>query len=394
MWIPKNESEIQTVVTSGALEESATFDAKRDVPNKSIDIAKDVAAMANDGGVIIFGIGEDNNKRLTILNPVPLAGAAERIDSIVRTTIAEPPIIQIVSIPTESDPSLGFIVIVIPPSERAPHMVVVKGENRFYGRSDKSNQPLIEGEVARLYERRHRWKNDRDTMLTQEIDRYGIDSNPDFAYLYLVACPVVRDGNLLKRTAFESSIQNVLQELVEKVSSPDVFPTNFAPPFRPPNNWQIRVEGYFGHLEIPPRENDKGFPRYMLDLQIDFDGGGHLFCGRVAERYDKHLVFFPEGVAGHTIRFLMLLGELYARTSFYGVVDLGIALTGLKGCVLQKDIAWGTRRTYHSDEYRKTLRVSAIEIKENPRRLAQDLVMPLLTAISQGQLNPFQNLNE
>ncbi len=64
MWIPKSEEEIVNAVNSDALEESAIFDAKVELPSKNIEIAKDIAAMSNDGGVIIYGIGEDENGRL------------------------------------------------------------------------------------------------------------------------------------------------------------------------------------------------------------------------------------------------------------------------------------------------------------------------------------------
>lgn len=53
MWIPKTEKEIVQAVSCGSLEETITFDAKRELPTKNAEIAKDVAAMANDGGVII-----------------------------------------------------------------------------------------------------------------------------------------------------------------------------------------------------------------------------------------------------------------------------------------------------------------------------------------------------
>jgi len=59
MWIPKTEQEIILAVTSRTLEATTVFDAKREVSTHSQQIAKDVAAMADDGGVIIYGIDED-----------------------------------------------------------------------------------------------------------------------------------------------------------------------------------------------------------------------------------------------------------------------------------------------------------------------------------------------
>jgi hypothetical protein len=93
VWIPESEREILAAVEAGDLAETATFDAKAALPaqGKSRDLAVDVAAMASDGGTLLYGIGEDEHDRLTIPKPFELAGAAERVDQIVRTCISEPP---------------------------------------------------------------------------------------------------------------------------------------------------------------------------------------------------------------------------------------------------------------------------------------------------------------
>jgi hypothetical protein len=71
----------------------ATFDAKATLPakGKSKDLAIDVAAMANDGGTLLYGVGEDEQRRPTDPKPFELTGAKERVDQIVRTSISEPP---------------------------------------------------------------------------------------------------------------------------------------------------------------------------------------------------------------------------------------------------------------------------------------------------------------
>ena len=126
MWIPETEEEIVRAVNSGGLTESAIFDAKQDL-SANREIAKDICAMTVNGGSIIYGIGEDEHGHLTVLNPIDVAGQKERIASIVQTSISEPPEVRIVLIPTEADPSKGYLVVGVPPSPRAPHMVIVGG---------------------------------------------------------------------------------------------------------------------------------------------------------------------------------------------------------------------------------------------------------------------------
>ena len=226
MWIPKTEEEIVEVVTSGSLEESAVFDAKRELPakNKNLEIAKDIAAMATDGGVLIYGIAEDEDRRPTGPNPIPLAGQPERISVIVQTSIAEAPRIVISTIPTADDPSVGYLVVVVPASERAPHMVVAREDNRFYGRTATGNTVLTEAQVARLYERRHQWEVDGEALLAQEIERAPLSPRVGFGYLHLIAQPVShREGFLDSALRDDQKIQGVLHELVALVREPTVF---------------------------------------------------------------------------------------------------------------------------------------------------------------------------
>lgn len=71
MWIPKTEQEITDAAANRSLEETITFDGKREISNKSIDIAKDISAFANtSGGVLIYGLAEDSDGKLTKLNPI------------------------------------------------------------------------------------------------------------------------------------------------------------------------------------------------------------------------------------------------------------------------------------------------------------------------------------
>jgi hypothetical protein len=114
MWIYKTEQEILAAIDVGDLIETASFDAKEALPakGKSKDLAIDVAAMSADGGTLLYGVGEDDNDRLTVPQPFELAGARERVDQIVRSTISEPPAIEVYAIPTDDDSSLGYLVVV------------------------------------------------------------------------------------------------------------------------------------------------------------------------------------------------------------------------------------------------------------------------------------------
>jgi hypothetical protein len=149
MWIPKSADELEEAVRSGDLTETPTLDFKEKLPTKAknLDLAIDVDAMTPDGGVLIYGVGEDEDKRPSVLRPFKLAGARERVDLISQTSISEPPMIDVSVLECPNDPSRGYLIVVVPQSPRAPHQVTVRGEMRYYGRGATGNRRLTEGEL-------------------------------------------------------------------------------------------------------------------------------------------------------------------------------------------------------------------------------------------------------
>lgn len=400
MWIPKNEAEIITVVQSGSLQETTTFDAKEQISSNSTEIAKDIAAMTNDGGVIIYGIGEDAQQRLTALSPIELAGQSERINQIARTAISEPPIIYVYPIETAADPNKGYLVVEIPPSPRAPHMVMVGKNYRFYGRTSAGNACLTEGEVARLYARRQQTEVDRERLLQQEIERHPFEPVPTLAYLYAFARPVFPDDTIVKRACHAykpgNSVPDALRQFVKAskenplIKSPgnNSNPYNYSPHIEPPRFFDPRVDGYRGDC-MGGGEND---PEKLLRFEVEHNGGGHLFCGGAAftRANESNLWFYSELVAGNIAQFLYFMGMLYSKAEYHGAVDLGMAVTGLKGCLpferRGRSHGWSP---YDQNEYRRTQRCTAQELMDDTRSVATELVMPLIQTITQGGTDPF-----
>jgi hypothetical protein len=392
MWIPKSEQEILAVIEAEALVETATFDAKATLPakGKSKDLAIDVAAMANDGGTLLYGVGENEDRRPTVPQPFTLVGARERVDQIVRTSISEPPDIQVREIPTD-DSSLGYLVVAVPPSPRAPHMVTVGKEYRYYGRSDTGNVLLTEGEVARLYERRQRWEIDRGGMLDEAVDSAPIESHEGHAFLHLVARPVVPDEVLLDRAQGERHIADFLYGLFSTAVSEDVYSTSFSPDLSLNKRYERRADGWAASEGLDAEEGASVDPGHVLDFEIGLDGSGRLFCGRAAEEYDGRLLVFENIIAGLTARFLAVLGGLYAAADYLGPVDVGLAVTGLRGGIsyVLKQQSMASPRPYDKDQYRRTGRFSAIMLKDDPRGAARTLVLPLARALTTESYDPF-----
>jgi hypothetical protein len=395
IWIPESEQEILAAIDAGDLAETATFDAKASLPakGKSKDLAIDVAAMANDGGTLLYGVGEDEDRRPTVAQPFKLAGARERVDQIVRTSISEPPELQVREIPSTYDSSLGFLVVAVSPSPRAPHMVTVGKEYRYYGRGATGNVPLTEGEVARLYERRQQWEVDRDDMLKEAIDSAPIDPHEDFAYLHLVARPVVPDEDLLDRASKGQEVTQFLGGLISAASSADAFTTRYSPDFYGGHNYERRADGWAASWGLGVEWEERKDPSRVLDLEVGLDGSGRMFCGRAAHRYPNQFLIFEPLVAGLTVKFLAVMGRLYAAGGYLGQVDVGLAVTGLRGSVSYhlRDNLWIERTPYNKDRYRRTERLSAPTLSSDPRGAASKLVLPLIRAITRESYDPFSD---
>lgn len=390
--MPRTEDEIKTLIPSGGVEEGPMFDAKTELPSKNRETAKDIAAMANDGGVIIYGIAEDEGGRPTVLNPIPLDGARERLGSIARTAIQEPVNIQSWSIPTQEDPSIGYVVLVIPPSERAPHMVTVDKTNRYYGRKDTENVPLAEGDIARLYARREKVEANLDILLTEEIERSPLEPNRDLGYLHIIAQPVMRHDDLIERAVREGeTVPRVLSEITQMVQHPRIF-DDVYPDFPTRSSWRNTFDGYLTDFVTDER---LGTP--ALRMEVDRDGTAHLFSVRATQRRtEDSFVLITEVVGALTARFIAFLGELYERAGYMGLVDIGVAVTSLHGAVpyTSNFIARHSLIPYESDEYRRTARLYAPYFQDDPRGVAEGLLMPLFRAgSSHGSINPFRQQN-
>lgn len=397
MWVPTIEDEIVQAITSGSLVESPTFDAKRELPTsgKSKELAKDVAAMATDGGTLLYGIAEDATGRPTILSPFPLVGAAERVASIVRSGISEPPEIFVHIIPAAADPTVGYLVVSVPASPRAPHMVTIDKDFRYYGRGANGNIILTEGEIARLYERRKRWEIDQSALLDDLVRQAPVADHTNFSYLHLLIQPIGTGEDILERARKTESEHDFLNRLLAGTLQLSVFPpSSFDPDFQERVLWYRQPDGWEAFLDDDPRHTAQRDPSNILDLRVNLNGSGYLFCGRLAERHDTNLLFFEQILAGLTSRCLWFFGQLYKQANYLGPVDLGLAATGLKEAIpysaTRMSIFGAHFRQFERTEYRRVERVFATSLETSTHEVVKRLVMPLINAFTQGNYDPFK----
>jgi hypothetical protein len=111
-------------------------------------MAKDIAALALDGGTMVIGVDEDDTGRVVALVPVEIAGVAERLDQAALHRCDPSVTVRIDLLVNPVDEATGLLMVEVPASPLAPHMV----DGRYYGRGDRGIRVLSDAEVVRLHQ--------------------------------------------------------------------------------------------------------------------------------------------------------------------------------------------------------------------------------------------------
>jgi hypothetical protein len=176
MWKPGHWSDVEALI--GQAEETAYLDFKRELARNGRELAKDLAAMTVDGGVLLYGVEEDATGGVAAAIPkVSLKGQEERLRQVANSSIHPAPSFEVVLLREEPTDPDGVIAVVVPPSPLAPHEV----DGRFPRRDGTTTKYLSEPEIDRLYQlRRHAGPSGGDPLDLLAIDRElpGIDGAP------------------------------------------------------------------------------------------------------------------------------------------------------------------------------------------------------------------------
>jgi hypothetical protein len=393
VWVPKSATEVEDAAARGDLEETHTFDAKAALPGprKNHHLAIDVCAMSVAGGSLLYGLGEDKSKRLTKLSPIELAGASERVSQIVDTSIAEPPFIRVVALHTEADPAKGYLLVVVPQSARAPHQVTTGDEMRFYGRGAKGNRILSENEVAALYGRRERREADREKLLDSELERMP-EPDPSLGYLVAYARPVVPDDSMVEQVAPEG--QQLVEVLIRGAKSWGHVKADrhgrgrsYDPDLRHATTaWRRGAEGW----TLSTFSGEDNRPGRTAKIDLDFDGTGHFFCGRVADTNRDQLFLFDGILAGNLASFFAAMGALYEAAGYVGYVDVGFAVTGIEGSIPYSPEQIWRENSFSGPSPKRTARVSAAELRDDVTTVTLSLIRRLLDVTRGSAYMPFE----
>lgn len=162
--------------------------------------AKDFASLANSrGGIIVTGVKEDGADHADELLGVEDERAKSLVTKFrsVATSLVRPfiPAFKVYSVPLPASPGRSAVVVEVPRSPEAPHLVVVDKESmRYPKRIGTDTAWLGESELEAAYERRFALRQDAQTHLERlydELRRRALLPGPNRVWVVVTAVATV-----------------------------------------------------------------------------------------------------------------------------------------------------------------------------------------------------------
>jgi hypothetical protein len=393
----RTEADIDAAIEGGLFEERHYLDLKEllrpgSAANK--ELAKDLASFAVDGGALAFGIAEDKGARTFSKAPLLLNGLAERIEQVAAMAPDPPLAVLTREIPSQAGEGLGYLVVHIPASSTAPHMV----DGRYYGRGDKTRRQLSDAEVTRLHERRRHSERTALDLLHKEFERDPVPPEErKQAHLFLLAEPVSGRTGMLLNLVDGQGWQQRLMTLRDAGTSREVNQLlkqvaigGFDPDFGIMSSQVRRPTGAAlstYNLTAGRTLLGEGYgPENVADLEVAEDGGLRIFVGRLSEVLEHSgLVVYEAGAILFVRRFLPVIVAAAQEAGYFGNWSLAVGITGLGGCksyrMSQSAMRMSNEIVYSEDIYERATEATYAELTTKPGALADRLLGQLLRAL-------------
>lgn len=329
MWLPRTTQELLRALDW--ISETASVEFKEALPvrSKNNDIATDVAAMSTDGGVIIYGVAEDKSAGTFSPKPFELAHQRERIVSIVESRVGGSPYIETFAMEETDIPGSGYIVVHVPASPTAPHLVEGSG---FWGRNDQGNKRLTQGDVDRLYKRREGW----ETSSAQLIDEarsacsYVAGSDKTLGVYHLVVQPVIAPKSV-RETALQGDNAVPLFQMLSQVSNGLDFDSlsDFKLEALLHSVTRKTYEGI--RLVESPGANEF----VQMELEVRDDGGLRFDLGTALhlDPSNGSRVVFDVAISQCTALILAVAGRIYSLANYHGLVNVAATIDNGEGAI-------------------------------------------------------------
>jgi hypothetical protein len=388
-WTPTKWSDLIDAAAGGLIDESHWVDLKKEVPvgkaTINTDLAKDLASFSVDGGLVIVGV-EDHHSHAGSVRGVELAGLADRVDQIARDRIHPSLVVRSHEVHDPDRPGWGCLLVHVPPSAQAPHMV----DYVYYGRGDKANIRLADEQVRLILDQRSRGRVDIVANLRRVAEDDPIPEGQRKAgHIYLLAHPETASEETFVELLAQSDAIQTINGILDQIAN--AHTKQFDPELK---QLPHRIPQAEGHAFTTVYGRDGIYESGMLHLVIREDGGIGLIGGRGTEPVRSQPfedsptnMLIPVVILGLTQAFMAITGRLGGEHGAYqGQWQLGIRIDRLRDVVPADKVypAPGQPRIgypYTRDDYERTTTAATEELINAPQAVTERLLAPLLRAV-------------
>lgn len=387
-WEPSTEDDLTAALDGGLLEETHWVELKEKLDTgkgANKELARDLASFAIHGGTLIVGVAELQSR--LVLSPQPLSGLPERVEQVAHT-VPDPPL-HVRCHPIQKDSGeLGYLIISIPPSPHAPHMV----DGRYIGRGDKTKRVLPDPEVRALHAQLRASENEVYELLDWHINRDPIP-NADHAHLYIVAQPQPGRPDLLRDVVSGSGWQQRLLVLRNAALQPELLQPCGLQPI-PPNLAEAdfqrhRQDGKAltnSGLE-DGREPSKPQRRSgnIIELEVSESGQLRMYCSRLSDQVSqdgKTHALLDELAVLLVRQLIAVVVAASEQIGYLGTWGFGVAGTGMRG--MHSAVWLGNMwdgPPYTEDGFKRVTIATYGDLTQSPGMVADALVGHLTRAL-------------
>lgn len=182
--------EVVSAAQIGVLDETQWVELKQDVPASSksanLELAKDLASLSVDGGLLVIGVADADRKAGDVVG-ARMQGLETRIDQVAGGQITPPLSVTIARVDHPDDDERGLLLVGVPASPDAPHMV----DGAYWARGATGKRRLSDPEVRRLLTARQAQTTGFETRLREMAETFELPVRERRkSHLYLLAEPL------------------------------------------------------------------------------------------------------------------------------------------------------------------------------------------------------------
>jgi hypothetical protein len=351
----------------------------------SLELARDLASMAERGGFLVYGVKEDKTRHTFTVDEMPLpVGLHETIVDVARNRITPPLTVLPTLLPNPDTETTGFLVVEIPESPDAPHMA----NHIYWGRSETGKIRLSDDHVERLMLARSQLSGRlaKEMQATVEVDPIDAGSRK-VSHFYFTAVPTRSWPDMFARyTKDHQSRTSLLQRcfnVAEDIRNADQGQRPTAVAFSPLSNvrrTQLVPAGWVNTWPVRAAEGDG------RTAGVDDDGPVryiNLGAG-TALSIDPDTPLVRDIQLLHETRdMIRLVSALSDEVGYTGSWLFGVQLDRLDGCSSQlADPYVGGPGTpsgvFQAPGYVQSTRASALEVRAQPSAITVRLMQGLL----------------